>query len=226
MIDFKGAHYPQSVILFAVYFYVRYGVSYRDLEELMAERGVSVDHATLNRWVVKYSPQVAQMAQKRKIRTAESWRMDETYIKVRGDWVYLYRAVDRDGQTLDFMLSEKRDAKAAKKFFANALCNNGIPKRITIDKSRSNAAGIKEVNKIFKRLQIPVKIGTVRSKYLNNIIEQDHRFIKRLTRPMLGFKSFASAAATLTGIETANMIRKGQLGPLKCGFRQFAELAR
>ncbi|WP_372574774.1 IS6 family transposase [Ruegeria jejuensis] len=225
MIEFKGAHFPQSVILFAVYFYVRYGVSYRDLEEIMGERGVSVDHATLNRWVVKYAPLAARAAQKRKANTAESWRMDETYIKVRGEWVYLYRAVDRDGQTLDFMLSEKRDTKSAKKFFANALCNNGIPKRITIDKSRSNAAGIKEVNKLFKRLQIPVKIDTVRSKYLNNIIEQDHRFIKRLTRPMLGFKSFASAAATLAGIETANMIRKGQLGLSTSGFRQFAELA-
>uniref|UniRef100_UPI001487AE38 IS6 family transposase n=1 Tax=Ruegeria sp. HKCCD8929 TaxID=2683006 RepID=UPI001487AE38 len=140
MIDFKGAHYPRSVILFAVYFYVRYGVSYRDLEEIMAERGVTVDHATLNRWVIKYSPQVAQMAQKRKSKTAESWRMDETYVKVRGEWVNLYRAVDRDGQTLDFMLSAKRDAAAAKRFFANALFHNGIPKRITIDKSRSNAA--------------------------------------------------------------------------------------
>ncbi|WP_372575205.1 IS6 family transposase [Ruegeria jejuensis] len=225
MIDFKGAHYPQSVILFAVYFYVRYGVSYRDLEEIMAERGVSVDHATLNRWVVKYSPLAARAAQKRKAKTADSWRMDETYVKVRGEWVYLYRAVDRNGQTLDFMLSERRDTKAAKKFFANALHNNGIPKRITIDKSRSNAAGIKDINKIFKRLRIPVTIDTVRSKYLNNIIEQDHRFIKRLTRPMLGFKSFVSAAATLAGIETANMIRKGQLGASTSGFRQFAELA-
>ncbi|MDP5219867.1 IS6 family transposase [Ruegeria sp. 2205SS24-7] len=225
MIDFKGAHYPQSVILFAVYFYVRYGVSYRDLEEIMAERGVSVDHATLNCWVVKYSHLAARAAQKRKAKTADSWRMDETYVKVRGEWVYLYRAVDRDGQTFDFMLSEKRDTKSAKKFFANALHNNGIPKRITIDQSRSNAAGIKEINKMFKRLRIPVTIDTVRSKYLNNIIEQDHRFIKRLTRPMLGLKSFASAAATLAGIETANMIRKGQLGPSTNGFRQFAELA-
>ncbi|MFA3919305.1 IS6 family transposase [Ruegeria hyattellae] len=224
MIDCKGAHNPQSVILFAVYFYVRYGVSCRDLEEIMAECGVTVDRATLNRWVVKYSREAACEAQKRKAITAESWRMDETYVKVRGEWVNLYRAVDRDGKTLDFRLSEKRDTKAAKKFFANALSNNGIPKRITIDKSRSNAAGIKEVNKIFKRLQIPVKIDTVRSKYLNNIIEQDHRFIKRLTRPMLGFKSFASAAATLAGIEAANMIRKGKLGPATSGFRRFAEL--
>jgi len=222
---FKGAHYPRSVVLFAVYFYVRYGVSYRDLEEIIAERGVMVDHATLNRLVLKYSPQVAQMAQKKKVKTAESWRMDETYVKVRGEWVYLYCAVDRDGQPLDFILSAKRDTAAAKKFFANALYHNGIPTRITIDRSRSNAAGIKEVNKMFKRLQIPVQIDTVRSKYLNNIVEQDHRFIKRLTKPMLGFKSFISAAATLAGIEVANMILKGQSGSSISGFRQFAKLA-
>ena len=162
MIDFNGAHYPQSVILFAVYFYVRFGVSYRDLEEIMAERGVAVDHATLNRWVEKYSVAVASEAHCREVPTGQSWRMDETYVKVKGRWTYLYRAIGKCGKTLDFMLSEKRDTKAAKKFFASALCTNGIPKRITIDNSRSNAAGIKEVNKIFKRLQIPAKINTVR----------------------------------------------------------------
>ena len=210
--------------MFAVYFYLRYGVSYRDLEEIMAERGVTVDHATLNRWGVRYAPGVARMAQKRKAKTAESWRMDETYINVRGAWMYLFRAIDRDGQTLDFMLAKKRDTQAAKTFFANALSNNGIPKRITIDKSRSNGAGIAEINKIFKRLMIPVKIDTVRSKYLNNTVEQDHRFIKRVTGPRMGFKSFASAAATLAGIEVAHMIRKGQLGFGTCGFRQFAKI--
>ncbi len=116
-VDFKGAHFPTSVILYAVFFYVRYPVSYRDLQEIMAERGVDVDHATLNRWVVRYSPQIAEQAQKRKRLTLGSWRIDETYIKVKGKWTYLYRAVDRDGQTLEFMLSERRNLSAARRFF-------------------------------------------------------------------------------------------------------------
>lgn len=97
MMSFKGAHFPKDVILFAVFFYVRYTVSYRDLEEILAERGVQVDHATLNRWVAKYSPQIAAKARRRKASTDRSWRMDETYIRVKGEWVYLYRAVDKLG---------------------------------------------------------------------------------------------------------------------------------
>jgi putative transposase len=126
-IDFKGNHFPKSVILYAVFFYVRYGVSYRDVEEIMAERGVEIDSATLNRWVVKFSPLIAASAKARKKPTAVSWRMDETYIKVRGKWTYLYRAVDRDGQTLDFMLSERRDTAAAGRFFKRAVGTNGGP---------------------------------------------------------------------------------------------------
>ncbi|MDP2520844.1 IS6 family transposase [Shimia thalassica] len=225
MISFKGCHFPKPVILHAIYFYLRYSVSLRDLEEILAERGVVVDHATLSRWVVKFSPLVAIEAQKRKKPSAVSWRMDETYIKVRGQWTYLYRAVDRDGKTLDFMLSEKRDTVAATLFFAKALASSGIPLRIVIDKSGANGAGIKEVNKILKRFGCPTTITTVRSKYLNNVIEQDHRFIKRRTRPMLGFKSFSSASATLEGIEVAQMIRKKQFGLEGSGFAQFAALA-
>lgn len=225
MISFKGSQFPKHIILHAVYFYLRYSVSLRDLEEILAERGVVVDHATVNRWVVKFSPLVALEAQKRKRPTAVSWRMDETYIKVRGQWMYLYRAVDRDGKTLDFMLSERRNTAAATLFFAKALSNNGIPLRIVIDKSGANGAGIKEVNKILNRFGCRTKISTVRSKYLNNIIEQDHRFIKRRTRPMLGFKSFTSAASTLDGIEVAQMIRKKQLHSQGSGFAQFAALA-
>ncbi len=225
-LDFKGAHYPKGVILYAVYFYVRYAVSYRDLEEIMAERGVDVDHATLNRWVVKYAPLISKHAQKRKRPTANSWRMDETYIKVKGQWSYLYRAVDRDGQTLDFMLSKRRDMAAARRFFKRAIKTNGAPDRVAIDKSGANLAGLQAVNVIRKFAGDGQLIRIMQSKYLNNIVEQDHRFIKRLTRPMLGFKAFNSADATLAGIETAHMIRKGQIiAPGNTGFEQFAALA-
>jgi putative transposase len=113
MISFKGAHFPKEIILYAVFFYIRYGVSYRDLEEIMEERGVKVDHATLNRWVIDYSPLITAEVKKRKRAVATSWRMDETYVKVKGKWVYWYRAVDKFGDTIDFMLSEQRDETAA-----------------------------------------------------------------------------------------------------------------
>ncbi len=225
MISFKGAQYPKDVILFAVFFYVRYGVSYRDLEEIMAERGVSVDHTTLNRWVTRYSCAIAETARCRKGPCDRSWRMDETYIKVKGSWVYLYRAVDKHSKTLDFMLSHRRNKPAATKFFARMLEVNGLPRKIVIDKSGANTAGIKAINKLLKGFGCPIPIEMVRRKYLNNIVEQDHRFIKRRIRPMLGFKAFASAAVTLDGIEVAHMNRKGQITPGVCPFRQFAELA-
>ena len=142
--DFKGNHYPKDVILFAVFFYVRYAVSYRDLEEIMAERGVTVDHATLNRWVVKYSPVIACRAQRRKSATGSSWRMDETYIQVKGKWTYFYRAVDKFGKTLDFMLSEHRDEAAASAVFARVIENNGWPEKVAIDKSGANLAGLQK----------------------------------------------------------------------------------
>lgn len=224
MVSFKGAQFPKHVILYAVFFYVRYGVSYRDLEEILAERGVEVDHATLNRWVVKYATAIASVAQKRKARTAPSWRLDETYVKVRGQWCYLYRAVDRDGQTLDFMLSEQRDEAAALLFLAKAISVNGLPKACAIDKSGANTAGLKAMNAALKDVGSPRRIRVYRSKYLNNILEQDHRGVKRRTEPMMGFKSFASATATLDGIETGHMIRKGQLGQ-GCPFAIFASLA-
>lgn len=224
--SFKGVHYPESVILYAVYFYVRYAVSYRDLEEIMAERGVDVDHATLNRWVVKFSTDLAAEAQKRKRQTANSWRMDETYVQVKGQWAYLFRAVDRDGRTLDFRLSAKRDKAAARRFFKRAISTNGTPNRVAIDKSGANLAGLQAVNVIRKCTGSGRLIRIMQSKYLNNMVEQDHRFIKRITRPTLGFKAFHSAAATLAGIETAHMIRKGQIDANgKMGFQQFASLA-
>lgn len=226
VIEFKGVHYPKSVILHAVFFYLRYAVSYCDLEEIMAERGVKVDHATLNRWVVKFAQLIAARAQARKRPTATSWRMDETYIRVKGKWTYLYRAVDRDGKTLDFLLSKRRDLSAARRFFKRAIGTNGVPDRIVIDKSGANLAGLQAVNVILKFTGNGRTITVRQVKYLNNILEQDHRFIKRITRPMMGFKAFHSAAATLAGIETAHMIRKGQIAANGAtAFQTFAELA-
>jgi putative transposase len=152
--------------------------------------------------------------------------MDETYIRVRGKWTYRYRAVDRDGQTLDFMLSERRDLAAARRFFKQAIGTNGVPDRVVIDKSGANLAGLMAVNVILKFTGAG-QIVTIRQvKYLNNILEQDHRFIKRITGPMMGFKAFHTAAATLAGIEVAHMIRKKQF-PANgiSAFRQFAALA-
>ena len=155
MLAFKGAQFPRDVVLFAVFSYVRYTVSYRDLEEIMAERGVTVDHATLNRWVTKYAGLMADEARRRKRPTDRSWRMDETYVRVKGEWVYLYRAVDKFGKILDFMLSRRRNKKAATTFFARALERNGLPRKIAIDKSGANTAGINEINRMLIRFGCP-----------------------------------------------------------------------
>ena len=168
----------------------------------------------------------ATRQQARKRPTATSWRMDETYIRVKGKWTYLYRAVDRDGKTLDFLLSKRRDLSAARRFFKRAIGTNGVPDRIVIDKSGANLAGLQAVNVILKFTGNGRTITVRQVKYLNNILEQDHRFIKRITRPMMGFKAFHSAAATLAGIETAHMIRKGQIAANGAtAFQTFAELA-
>jgi len=226
MISFKGAHYPRDVILFAVFFYVRYPVSYRDLEEIMAKRGVVVDHATLNRWVVKYAPLIADKARKRKVSGARSWRADETYIKVKGKWGCLYRAIDKHGQTLDFMLSGSRDHAAVTGFFWKTLGSNGVPDRVIIDKGGANTAGLNTIKEFLNLLGIPLRIEIIQAKNRNIIIEQDHRFIKRLTRQMKGFKSFVTAAATLADIEVAHMIRKDQFeGKRTHAFKQFVALA-
>jgi putative transposase len=210
VIDFNGAHYPREVILYAVFFYVRYGVSYRYLEEIMAERDVSVDHATLNRWVVRYSPFIASEAKKRNQSVAGSWRMDETYIKVKGQWTYLYRAIDKYGSTVDFMLSEHRDEVAATAFFKQAVDHNELPSKVVIDKSGAKNVGLENINILIFLAGFLGFIDILKVKYLNNIVEQGHRFIKKITKPMMEFKAFHSASATLAGIETAHMIRKGQ----------------
>ena len=206
MIEFKGSHFEREVILWGMRWYVAYPISYRQLEEMMQERGVEVDHSTLNRWVVKYIPLLDEQFRERKRPVGSSWRMDETYVRIKGVWKYLYRAVDKAGATVDFLLTAKRDRKAALRFLRKAIGHNGAPEKITIDKSGANTAAIESYNKDHKA---GIEIRQV--KYLNNIVEQDHRAVKRLARPMLGFKSFRSAQVTLTGIELMHTIRKGQL---------------
>jgi putative transposase len=205
-ISFKGAHFPKDIILMGVRWYVAYPLSYRHVEELLEERGVPVDHATIQRWVVKYSPLLEEAFHRRKRSVWVSWRMDETYIKVKGQWYYLYRAVDKYGQTIDFLLTEHRDAEAALRFLKKAIRRNGLPETITIDGSDANEAAIKRYNE-----EYGTSISIRQVKYLNNIVEQDHRGVKRITRPMLGFKAFDAAQSTLVGIELMHMIKKRQL---------------
>ena len=215
MLTFKWRHFKKDIILMTVRWYLSYSLSYRDIEELMAERGVTVDHSTLNRWVIKYAPLLeAEFRKKHKKRVGSSWRMDETYVKIKGVWNYLYRAVDKSGDTVDFMLSKKRDKKAAKRFFAKAIGTHGLPEKITIDKSGSNKSALKSINLFLTLLSVLsgvfLNIFVRDIKYLNNIVEQDHRGIKRIVKPMMGFKSFESAKDTLSGIELHRMLTKGQ----------------
>ena len=217
-ISFKGAHFPQDIILMGVRWYVAYPLSYRHVEELMEERGVPLDHATIQRWVVKYSPLLEEAFHRRKQPVWVSWRLDETYIKVKGVWHYLYRAVDKHGQTIDFLLTKQRDEAAALRFLKKAIRRHGVPEKITIDGSAANEAAIKSYNE-----EHGTAIIIRKRKYLNNIVEQDHRAVKRVTRPMLGFKAFDAAQATLTGIELIHMLRKEQLKGGREGGRSVAE---
>jgi putative transposase len=205
-VSFKGAHFPQDIILTGVRWYVAYPLSTRNVEELMRERGVYVDHSTINRWVIKYSPQLEDAFHRRKRPVWVSWRMDETYIRIKGEWRYLYRAVDKYGQTIDFLLTEHRDTEAALRFLTKAIRRHRVPETITIDGSEANEAAIKRYNEEHGTAIIIRQV-----KYLNNIVEQDHRGVKRVTRPMLGFKSFDAAQGTLAGIELMHMIKKRQM---------------
>ena len=206
MVDFKGSQFEREIILWAVRWYIAYPISYRQLEEMMGERGVTVDHSTLNRWVIKYAPEFEKVFRRRQRPVGRSWRMDETYVKIKGKSAYLYRAVDKDGHTIDFLLTPTRDRDAAGAFLRKAIRSQGLPEKITIDKSGSNTAAIQHYNKTHK-----TAIIMRQSKYLNNLVEQDHRAVKRVVRPMLGFKSFWAARCTIAGIEVMHAIRKGQL---------------
>ena len=173
MLNFKGMRFPTDVILICIRWYVAYPLSYRHLEEEMKERGVSVDHSSINRWAIRLLPLIEKTARKHKRLVGGSWPMDETYIKVKGVWKYLYRAVDKQGKTVDFLLTAKRNMAAAKRFFDKAMGANGDPGKVTMDKSGANKAAIDAIN---AGRDVPIVVRQV--KYLNNIVEQDHRAIK------------------------------------------------
>ena len=206
MLATKGMRFPIDVILVCIRWYAAYPLSYRHLEEMMQERGVFVDHSSINRWAIRFLPLLEKVFRKHKLTVSGSWRMDETYIKVKGVWKYLYRAVDKEGKTVDFLLTARRDKAAALRFFEKAMKASGAPEKVTMDKSGANKAAMDDIN---GRGETSIIVRQV--KYLNNIVEQDHRAIKRVTRPMLNFKSFRAARNVLAGIELMHMIRKGQL---------------
>ena len=205
MLSFKGMRFPIDVILVCIRWYAAYPLSYRHLEEMMGKRCVSVDHSTINRWAIRFLPFIEKMARKHKRPVGGSWQMDEIYIKVKGVWKYLYRSVDKQGWAVDLLLTAMRDMAAAKRFFDKALGANGDPDKVAMEKSGANKAAIDAINTC---RGVPILVRQV--KYLNNIVEQDRRAIKRVTMPMLNFKSFRAAYCVFVGIELMHMIRKGQ----------------
>jgi transposase-like protein len=204
---FRGRHFDRSIITLCVRWYITYKLSYRDLVEMMSERGVDVSHTTILRWVQCYVPEFEKRWSRYARPVGTSWRVDETYIRVRARWTYLYRAVDKQGRTVDFMLSERRDVAAAKRFFTRAVQRHGAPERLTLDGYPATHAAVAELE-ASGVIRPDAKVWT--SKYLNNIIEQDHRRVKQRIYPMLGFKRFRNATIAITGIELAQKIRKGQ----------------
>jgi transposase, IS6 family len=207
---FKGRHFEAEIIVLCVRWYLRYPLSFRQLEEIMAERNLSVDHVTIWRWVQRYAPELNRRCRRELRNTNRSWRVDETYCRVAGKWTYLYRAVDSTAATIDFLLSAKRDAVAAKRFLQKALRSPGHPRPRVINVDGNPSYPERNIGTEADRRTgsaVPMSARV----YLNNIVEHDHRAIKRRVRASQGFRAFHSARRTLQGIETMNMIRKGQV---------------
>ncbi|PHG12347.1 IS6 family transposase, partial [Bacillus toyonensis] len=193
---FKWKHYQPDIILLTIRWYLRYNLSFRDLVEMMEERGLSLTHITIMRWVHQYGPELNKRIRKHLKPTNDSWRVDETYLKIKGKKMYLYRAVDSEGNTIDFYLSQRRNAKNATR-----------PRVITADGDKAYPVAIRELK---DEQCIPHGMPLRVKKYLNNIIEQDHRFIKKRIRNMLGLKSLQTAIKMIAEIEAMYMIKKGQ----------------
>lgn len=207
---FKWRHFEPTIILLCVRWYCRFQLSYRDIEEMMRERGLDVDHSTVFRWVQRYAPEINKRIRPHLKMSGTSYRVDETYIKVGKSCKYLYRAVDKEGNTIEFRLSAKRDVSAAKRFFKKMMRaeHRRLPFLISVD---MNAACPEAFSASQDERIVPKDCKLRRVKYLNNVIEQDHRFIKKKARASQCFKRFHTAERTLEGIEAVNMIRKGQV---------------
>jgi transposase, IS6 family len=206
---FKWRQTAPALILCAVRWYLRYSLSLRDVEELLAERGLAADHTTIWRWVQRYGPELERRLPRHLKPTNKSWRIDETYIRVKGRWYYLYRAIDSTGATIDFLLSALRDATAAHRLFRRALSDPSHPQPRVINTDRARLygaaiAGAKAEGILRGRCRHrPVQ-------YLNNILEQDHRAIKRRVKAKQSFREFRAARRTIEGYEAMHMLRKGQ----------------
>jgi len=213
---FKGRHFDQEIVVVCVRWYLSFKLSYRDLVAMMGERGVDLAHTTILRWVQHYTPEFEQRWKRFARSVGGSWRMDETYVKVHGAWVYLYRAVDKQGLTVDFYLSRNRDVEAAKQFLRKAVKNQRVPTKITLD---AYAASHRAVREMQEDGELPCRVKVRSSQYLNNLVEQDHRRVKQRIRAMVGLKSFEAAVVTIRGIELAEKIRKRQFKTGKLGGR-------
>jgi len=206
--SFNGRHFDREIIVLCVRWYLRYKLSFRDLTEMMAERGLALAHTTIMRWVKHFTPEFVKRWNRLALAAGQSWRVDETYVRIRGKWAYLYRAVDRAGKTVDFRLSARRDVAAAKAFLAKAIGTQGrAPGTITLD---GYAASHRAVREMKTDGLLPRHTRVRSSKYLNNVIKQDHRHIKSRVNVMLGFKRFRNAVVTISGIELMHRIRKAQ----------------
>jgi len=208
---FRQRWFADDIIITCVRWYLRFKLSYRELAELARELGVSVAPSTVLRWVVRYVPEFEKCWQAYERPVGDSWRVDETYLKVGGQWVYLYRSVDKQGKTVESYLSRTRDVTAAKAFFRKALKRHGEPRVITLDGFEATHAALRRMgmnNEFNYRWENPVQIRTC--PYLNNIVEQDHRRVKSRVGPMLGFKRFFNARRVVAGVELVQKIVKGQ----------------
>jgi transposase, IS6 family len=205
---FKRRRFPVEIILLCVRWYGKYGISYRDLAEMMQERGVEVDPSTIFRWVQRYAPELEKPMRRYLRHRSGSWCVDETYVRVGGQWKYLFRAGDKHGQLMDFMLSARRNNRAAYRFLRKAVktMSEHPPTSITTDKLASYPKAI-------RRLQIEgllsKEVEHRAAKYLSNIIEADHGVLKRVIGPTRGFQSMKTASATIRGFEVMRMIRRG-----------------